>query len=147
MDEQRMKNAHAGIPRRVSTILAAGVFAAVCTGEDFREAPPELQEASTAIVRMTDEMRFEPDHAVVSVGDTVVWMNAGELPHTSTDEPERAVVPEHAVLPPGAEPWDSGGVSPGARFRKVFDVPGEYTYFCVLHEAVGMVGLLTVVPR
>ena len=66
------------------------------------------------------------------------------MPHTSTDEPGRAGVPEHNHLPDGAATWDSGFVESGGLFRRVFDVPGEYAYLCTLHELAGMVGRLTV---
>lgn len=89
-------------------------------------------------------MRFVPERATIGVGDTVVWINAGELPHTATDAPGSAAVPEHQSLPPGAEPWDSGHLASGERFRHVFRTPGEYDYLCTLHEAAGMVGELTV---
>ena len=95
-------------------------------------------------IRMTDDMRFEPENPIVAVGDTVVWINVGAMPHTTTDEPGRASVPEHNVLPVGAAPWDSGLMEPQREFRAVFDRPGEYTYLCTLHEVMGMVGRVTV---
>lgn len=98
----------------------------------------------TAVIRMTDDPAFVPARVTVAVGDTVVWVNAGSLPHTATDRPGSAAFPEHNVLPPGAPPWDSGVLDSGETFRKVFTVPGEYTYLCIFHEAGGMIGRLTV---
>ncbi len=95
-------------------------------------------------IRMTDQMRFEPENPVVAVGDTVVWINVGVMPHTTTDEPGRAGVAEHNILPPGAATWDSGLMAGQGEFRAVFDQPGEYTYLCTLHEVMGMVGRVTV---
>ena len=66
------------------------------------------------------------------------------MPHTTTDEPGRAAVPEHNLLPAGAAPWDSGLMEGQSEFRTVFDRPGEYTYLCTLHEVLGMVGRVTV---
>ncbi len=114
-------------------------------GEESR--PPAAGPAGglhTVVVRMTDAMRFEPEHAVLSVGDTVIWINEGGLPHTTTDQPGRAGVKEHNVLPEGASGWDSGVLSGGQRFAHVFSVAGDYSYLCFLHEAAGMVGHLTV---
>lgn len=95
-------------------------------------------------IRMTDDMRFEPENPIVAVGDTVVWINVGAMPHTTTDEPGRAGVPEHNILPAGAAPWDSGLMEGQSTFQTVFDQPGEYTYLCTLHEVMGMVGRVTV---
>jgi len=95
-------------------------------------------------IRMTDAMRFEPENPVVAVGDTVVWINVGAMPHTTTDEPGRAGVPDHNILPVGAATWDSGLMDAQGEFRAVFETPGEYTYLCTLHEVMGMVGRVTV---
>ncbi len=96
------------------------------------------------IIRMVDNMRFEPEHTTISPGDTVIWVNDGSIPHTSTDSPGTAAVPDHNLLPPGAEPWDSGILAAGETFEHVFTVSGEYAYLCVLHETAGMLGRLTV---
>ncbi len=44
----------------------------------------------------------------------------------------------------GAQPWNSGIVNQDEEFEQPFDVPGEYTYFCIPPEAAGMIGYLTV---
>ena len=96
------------------------------------------------IIRMTDDMQFVPENPTISVGDTVIWINAGDMPHTSTDQPGLAGVDAHNVLPEDASTWDSGLLGSGTTFRAVFDVPGDYTYLCFLHETAGMVGRLAV---
>jgi plastocyanin len=49
-----------------------------------------------------------------------------------------------AVLPDGAQPWDSGIITGGQTYSHTFDVAGQYSYFCIPHEALGMVGKITV---
>ena len=114
--------------------------------EEHAATSVEGQRVESHLIKilMTDDMRFEPENPVVAVGDTVVWINVGVLPHTTTDEPGRAGVPEHNLLPAGAAPWDSGLMEGQKEFRAVFDRPGEYTYLCTLHEVMGMVGRVTV---
>ena len=106
-------------------------------------APVESSEGML-VIRMSDDMAFSPDHALINVGDTVVWIQEGAMPHTTSDGPGKAAVPEHSLLPEGAKPWDSGLLDPGERFLVVFDTRGEYTYLCTIHEAAGMVGRITV---
>lgn len=96
------------------------------------------------VIRMTDDMRFEPENPVVAPGDTLIWVNAGQLEHTATDAPGTAAVPEHNSLPPGADSWNSGRLLPDGTFQVILTAPGEYTYLCYLHEAAGMVGHVTV---
>ncbi len=113
------------------------------TSQQEAAAPVESSEGML-VISMSDDMAFSPGHAVIDVGDTVVWIPEGALPHTTSDGPGKAAVPEHALLPEGAEPWDSGLLDAGRRFSVVFDTPGEYTYLCTIHEAAGMVGRITV---
>lgn len=91
-------------------------------------------------------MTFEPANPTISVGDTVVWVNAGKLPHTTTDDPDLVRTSANSELPEGASAWDSGVSSEGEEFRVVFTVPGRYAYVCSLHEMAGMLGSLLVRP-
>lgn len=99
-----------------------------------------------AVVEMTDELTFEPARITVRAGDTVEWRNPSRVPHTVTADPAKAQDPEHVQLPEGAETFDSGVVQPEETFRYTFEVPGQYQYFCIPHEAQGMVGEVTVGP-
>jgi plastocyanin len=84
----------------------------------------------------------------VHVGQTLTWVNASSLPHTTTDDPAKNPVaqahPEYAQLPAGAAPWDSGLLQPGESFSQSFTVPGTYHYFCIPHVLSGMRGTITV---
>ena len=135
-------------PRRLIPAVAFGVIIGACGSEPASETAPASQpvvsDEHKVVIRMSDNMRFAPETRSISVGDTVVWTNDGRMEHTTTDVPGKAGVNEHNVLPPGADPWDSGELAPGETFRQVFTTPGEYTYLCTLHEAAGMVARLTV---
>lgn len=146
-------------PVKPGRFLGLGLLllAAACgPTPDAGPAPrdPGLAVASTPTstdgllrIEMRDDMTFDPASPTVAVGDTILWVNVGGMPHTSTNQPGRAAVPEHTSLPEGAEGWDSGLVDAGAEMRIVPSVPGEYAYFCSLHEALGMVAKVTVTPR
>lgn len=101
-------------------------------------------EEGNLVIEMNDQMRFVPDTLTIRTGQTVTWRNVGTMVHTATCDPVTAQRPEHAVLPDGAEPWDSGLIRTAESWGRGFDVPGEYVYFCIPHEAGGMVGSLVV---
>lgn len=130
------------LPRTILVVLL-GALACSGTSEQTDSSTPAEHE-HLVVVHMTDDMRFVPEQLEIAAGDTVVWVNDGAMPHTSTNKPGTAGVPEHNVLPDGAAPWDSGLLDPGETFRRVFTVPGDYAYLCFLHEAAGMVGGITV---
>ncbi len=115
------------------TMMAAGPAALAGSG-------PGQQTNKTVIVRMRDDMRFHPESVAIAPGDTIVWINEGAMPHTATDKPGTAALDEHNILPPGAEPFDSGLLQSGERFQHVFTAAGDYAYLCFLHEGLGMVG-------
>jgi plastocyanin len=100
--------------------------------------PPEIA------VQMTQAKSFEPKTIKVKTGDTVVWKNVSDMPHSVTDVPSLAATPEDAALPPNAKEFDSGLISPGKDYSHTFTVPGTYKYFCIPHEAAGMVGTVIV---
>ncbi|WP_240938245.1 plastocyanin/azurin family copper-binding protein, partial [Haloarcula rubripromontorii] len=96
---------------------------------------------------------FNPEELTVSVGDKVAWKHAGGEAHN--------VVAYEEELPEGATYWASGGfesesaaregwengkgaVQSGQSYVHTFETAGEHGYFCVPHEAAGMVGTVVV---
>jgi plastocyanin len=119
-------------------------------------------------------MRFMHPDKVVHVGETVEWTNDDPItPHTITFgvEPDNPMPPSANVTmdPDGAlhatvssqtdnvhsgfiaaAPQDQIGLPqplPGTtRFRVTFTNPGVYQYKCALHDVLGMLGKVTVLP-
>jgi plastocyanin len=61
---------------------------------------------------------FAPGTLTITAGDSVIWTNADDRPHTVTSVD-------------GA--FDSGNVDEGASFSFTFTEPGTYTYRCEYH--------------
>ncbi|HTD43350.1 MAG TPA: plastocyanin/azurin family copper-binding protein [Bryobacteraceae bacterium] len=125
--------------------------------------------SSTAAV-----MRFLRGAIAVHVGDTVEWTNLGPtVNHTVTFgvEPANLVPPSagvtvdsdgarHAVVGSPTDNVNSGflGVATQdrvglaqspldvTRFRVTFTAPGTFNYICGLHDNLGMVGMVVVLP-
>ena len=112
--------------------------------------PPVATGGATAdvTIAMTNSNEFQPAAITVARGTTVTWINSGQAPHTVTDDPGKAAKPSDAVLPSGAQAWDSGLhgglLNSGQSFSYTFDMPGDYTYFCIPHESLGMVAHIRV---
>ncbi len=92
---------------------------------------------------MGSRVWFDPLGLFVEPGTTVRWI-VRENVHTATAYHPRN--DKHSLrIPPGAIPWDSGYlVNPGDHFDVTLTVPGIYDYYCIPHEAVGMVGRIVV---
>lgn len=99
-----------------------------------------------AVVVMTNELKFQPPTVSIRAGETVAWHNLSLLVHSVTADPAPAVKTQDVALPPGATPFNSGLLRPQATFRHTFDIAGTYRYFCIPHEAAGMLGTVVVTP-
>ena len=64
------------------------------------------------------EYAFTPAQVAVRPGDTVVWTNKDQVPHSVT------------ALGGG---FDSGAILPGGSFRHRFPSPGRFAYRCAIH--------------
>lgn len=114
---------------------------AACGGTATRKSASTV---SGAVINMNDENRFVPASDTVRVGDTVMWRNVGSVAHTATGDPSKALDESSVRLPRDAEPWDSGYIADGQSWSRKFNIPGEYTYFCIPHEVMGKVAFLRV---
>jgi plastocyanin len=75
-------------------------------------------------------LAYTPERIEIEVGTTVVWRNADPVEHTVT-------------APDGS--WDSGLIEPGSSWRRTFDRPGTYPFFCTPHPF--MTGVVVVRAR
>ena len=107
----------------------------------------EDEVSAPVVVRMTDDLKFEPARVVVHAGDTIKWQNTSSMPHTVTADARRAAEGKQVVLPHGAEPFNSRIVPPGRSYQHTFTVSGTYKYICIPHASVGMAGEVIVQPR
>jgi plastocyanin len=116
-----------------------------CPQTQERETPVGLRTSDQEIVvGMTNTLRYMPSEITIRLGQTVVWKNTSDMPHTVTADPALAKDANSVRLPEGAKPFNSGNMPPGAAYRHTFQVPGTYRYFCIPHEAAGMIGTVHV---
>lgn len=86
---------------------------------------------------------FDPVGVLVEPGTTIRWVVKENVHTTTAYHPKNDHHPLR--IPEGAKPWDSGYlVNPGNRFEVTLTVPGVYDYYCMPHEAAGMVGRIIV---
>jgi plastocyanin len=127
---------------------ASAENAATATPAASPTSSPVASPAAAVTVKMTSQLRFEPAEVTIRLGETITWVNASPIPHTTTGDPDKNPVkktrPEFAQLPPGAEGWDSGMLNEGQSFSHTFTVAGKYKYFCIPHVLSGMLGTIIV---
>jgi plastocyanin len=106
------------------------MLAALCLAAVLVFAPAALAQGQNVTVRMEDNY-FDQANITVEPGTTVTWVHNGQNPHTTTS---------YDGL------WDSGLIpgGSGGTFSFTFNEPGTYGYYCIPHEAMGMVGTVTV---
>ena len=85
--------------------------------------------AATVTIEMHDDNTFKPPDSPAKAGDTIVFKNAGSVPHTATSK--------------GL--FDSGNIAGGASFQLATDpaaFPPTIEYDCTYHVAQGMKGTI-----
>jgi plastocyanin len=123
--------------RFAGTTLAALIFVA--------GAVPSIAAAKTVEIKMTDTPpKFVPLTVTIQKGDTVEWINNAASLHSVTTNPAVAQDPKDVSAPAGAKPFDSGFMTPGAKWSYTFSVPGTYKYLCLPHEKDHMIGVVVV---
>ena len=112
--------------------------------------PAVARSAPVVEIRMRSDEQgahawFDPVGVLIQPGQTVRWiMDSPGNPHTTTAyHPNNT---KHSLrIPEAATPWDSGFLlKPGDRFELQLALEGVYDYFCLPHEAAGMVGRIIV---
>lgn len=125
------------------TTLAAGL------APGLNGAPP----SNATVLRFLDKDVIDGT-IKVPVGTTVTWVNE------SNNEPHTITVPKPGQTPPpGKNPFappsggnvydgshltNSGPLFPGQSYSLTFAVKGTFTYYCLIHDALGMVGTVVV---
>lgn len=127
------------VSRVVALGLVAGSGACAHDGPAYSEAPPGV-----TVVEMTSGLKYAPATVTITSGQTVEWRNKAFMTHTVTADPKAVRDPTHIALPPGAAPFDSGEIKPGAVWAHVFTTPGTYRYLCKPHERMGMAATVVV---
>jgi plastocyanin len=102
-------------------LLSLGIFAAMAIfgTNDLHADPPTTQKTDSALVRIED-FSFIPKVMTISVGTTVTWTNADDVPHTATAKGDSPL-------------FDSKALDTDDKFSFVFNKPGTYDYYCKVH--------------
>ncbi len=102
------------LPRlRIAVLGAAVAIASLAGAGASRAAAPNRQH----VVDMKGK-RYRPDSLILAAGDTVLWTNSDGEPHSVTMDTSE---------------FDSGDISPGAKFRWTFRQKGRLRYHCEVH--------------
>jgi plastocyanin len=84
-----------------------------------RTPPRRTPAARPAVVNVVlRNTTFVPGRIQITAGTTVVWRNEDQLIHTVTANDKS---------------FDSGLLQPGKTYRRTFDKPGQYPYYCLPH--------------
>jgi plastocyanin len=89
-------------------------------------------------------LTFDPNELNISVGDTVRWTWFSNN-HSVTSGPDCAV--DSQFCSPDDTNCPAGTLSnTGTVYQHTFAEPGTYSYFCFTHCALGMTGVVNVLP-
>jgi plastocyanin len=106
-------------------------------------ADPRVEEIAMRSDQAGSRVWFDPVGALVAPGTTIRWVVKENVHTTTAYHPKND---RHSLrIPERAAPWNSGYlVNPGNHIEVTLTVPGVYDYYCIPHEAAGMVGRIIV---
>lgn len=84
---------------------------------------------------LIENKSYNPAELKVRSNTEVTWINNDTIPHSVTSGI------------PGAINFDSGEIQPGSSFSFIFKDYGPYEYYCEIHSANEMKGIVTVVKK
>jgi len=116
--------------------------------------------STSTVLRFLDSDTLGPGDgsnvATIAVGGTLAWVNqSNNEPHTVTFPPAGQGPPAGDPFMPGTGPLtgqtydgtalvNSGPFFPGQEFTLTFTKAGTYVYFCLIHDFIGMEGVVIV---
>ena len=112
--------------RRLSCLVALSfcallVFAPSAWAQQNQDMMSQQPTPKTWSVTIED-FYFEPANAAIQPGDTIIWTNEGNTPHTVTSDDGQ---------------FDSGVLNPGQSFAVTFTGGnGTLTYHCTIHPSM-----------
>lgn len=125
----------------VAVAVAFGPFAVACGSDTTTTAgPPATTAAPATSAPLTTapttteplevlsgqatmrDYEFLPPVASIAVGETLTWTNLDDF--------------DHWVLTDDGTTVDSGAIGPGESFTATVAAPGEYGYYCDIHNAM-----------
>src|SRR5829696_8329480 len=116
--------------RRLSCLVALSFFALLVVVPVAEAHPRDMMGQSTTPKMWKvaiEDFYFEPADAAIQPGDTIMWVNEGNTPHTVTSDDGQ---------------FDSEVLNPGESFMFTFPEAGSFTYHCEIHPS--MTGSVTV---
>ena len=99
------------------SFLALLVFVPVAGAQ---QQPQDMMAQTTPKMWSVDieDFDFEPADVAIQPGDTVMWVNRGNTPHTVTSDDGL---------------FDSEALNPGESFMFTFPEAGTFSYHCEIH--------------
>ena len=103
---------------QISKTHAAGYYKA--KGSAQAAVPASQPTTQPAISVKIENFTFQPKELQITVGTTVTWQNADDVPHTATSKDDPQI-------------FDSGPLDTDDKFSFTFSKPGKYAYYCKVH--------------
>ncbi|MBI3610726.1 MAG: cupredoxin domain-containing protein [Nitrospirae bacterium] len=85
------------------------------------------------ITIIRNAFKLNPPEITIKIGDTIKWTNTDERKHNLASIPGSGPTDELEIF---------SVMEPGAVYSHTFQTPGEYPYFCFIHNQ--MTGKITV---
>ena len=111
--------------RRLSCLVALSFLALLVVVPVAGAHQPQDMMGQSTTPKMwkvaIEDFYFEPADAAIQPGDTIMWVNEGNTPHTVTSDDGQ---------------FDSEVLYPGESFMFTFPEAGTFSYHCEIHPSM-----------
>lgn len=110
--------------RRISYLLTLSILALLMLvpAAKAQQSQSTMGQPTSNVWSVSiEDFYFEPADTAVQPGDTIMWVNEGNHPHTVTSDDGQ---------------FDSGVLNPGDAYEVTFTGQGTITYHCSIHSSM-----------
>jgi plastocyanin len=101
-------------------VLLISAFAIISCGKNSGYTSPMSNTFAANSVSIVN-MSFSPASLTVTAGTSVTWTNNDGMTHTVTADDDS---------------FDSGNITMGTKYSRLFSTAGTYTYHCTIHPTM-----------
>lgn len=132
---------------RRSVLTQIGVLGGTVVGAGCLSSGGNKTAENEIAVGPNNNYVFKPESVEIAVGETLTWAfeSKGHNVSAKPNDHSKIKIPDDATPFASYDGHKSFELIPnGETYKHTFETPGTYTYVCIPHANVGMVGDVTV---
>ena len=135
------------LSRALFVFLLVVLPLAGCADKAPEGVTPAMDDEGRYVIKLTNNLTFDPIEAIIPKGGTIVWVNEGPVDHDVAGYKGDPIKDDTTEFSSSHEPPDGLGrlMHPGEEYTHTFTSKGAWTIWCHTHHEERMKGVVHVV--